>query len=315
VESVGFVGFGEAARCFAAAFSGELSGGTRVFCDGPRHSPPYDEAFLGEIAGVGATAVGSLGELVRSCDVVFSAVTVDQAESVGTAIIEEADSQQLVVDLNAATPSVKQRLAARSNNAGVRYVDASIMGAVSIYGHGVQLICSGEGASDLDGALRPFGFDVQVLEGPAGAAAGVKMLRSVVTKGMEALLVEALTAARAFGIVESAFAGICGPMDATTYSEFAVMCIKTDVLHAGRRALEMQEITTELEQLGIDPIMTSATTKRLRASARLGLRDQFAARPSYAYQDVLDAYHEVSGTAVATADGSVSGSLEIVEER
>ncbi len=315
MESVGFVGFGEAARCFAAAFSEGLSGGTRVFCDGPRHSPPYDEAFLREISEAGATAVASLAELVRSCDVIFSAVTVDQAALVGTAIIENADSQRLVVDVNAATPSVKRRLAALADNAGVRYVDASIMGAVSIYGHGVQLICSGEGARDLDDALRPFGFDVQVLEGPAGAGAGVKMLRSVVTKGMEALLVEALTAARALGIVESAFAGICGPMDATTYSDFAVMCIKTDVLHAGRRAIEMQEISTELEQIGLDPIMTNATTKRLTASARLGLRDQFAARPSYAYQDVLEAYYDVSGMAAATADGAVSGSLEILEER
>jgi len=302
VHSVGFVGFGEAAKCFARAISDHSGFEVTVFCDGTHHTPPYDPAFLAELADHHAVGVESMKELVSRSEVVFSAVTVDQAEQVGAELLELANRGQLVVDVNASTPSVKARLGTRASAAGVRYVDANLMGAVSIYGHRVQLLSSGTGASSFQADFEPLGFNIEVLDGQAGKAAAVKMLRSVVTKGMEALLVEALTAARALGIVDDAFAGICGPMDATTYSDFAVMCIKTDVLHAGRRAVEMDDIATELTQMGIDPVMTKATTRRLAQSANYEVRDEFLKRPSYDYHDVLDVYHEVTANR-AVAEG------------
>jgi hypothetical protein len=89
---------------------------------------------------------------------------------------------------------------------------------------------------------------------------------------------------------QQALEGICGPMDATRFSSFVNMCIRTDVLHAGRRAVEMEGVAEGLRELGIDPVMTLATTARLQASAALGLRENFAARPAYDADAVLDAY-------------------------
>jgi len=292
MKSVGFVGFGEAAQCFAEALAGKVPDGVVVYCNGSRHFPPYDEEFLNGLATIGASPRNNLASLVSDCDVIFSAVTVGQAEAVGQEILELCGKDQLVIDVNASTPSVKRRLSRIASERGVGYVDASVMGAVSIYGHGVQLYCSGNRVEEFSAAMTPYGFSVQVLAGDAGTASGVKMLRSVVTKGMEGLLVEALSAAASMGIVEEAFDGICSPMDATTFSKFAVMCIETDVLHSERRADEMKCIEDELEATGIEPIMTAATTRRLMKSAAFGLRDSFARRESYTYQDVLDEYQQ-----------------------
>jgi hypothetical protein len=115
------------------------------------------------------------------------------------------------------------------------------------------------------------------------------------------LVVEALTAASLAGVRKEALHGICAPMDATSFSKFTDMCIRTDVLHAARRAVEMEGVADGLREIGIDPIMTVATAQRLRASAALGLRETFAGGSSYDADAVLDAY--AAGTEANEANG------------
>jgi hypothetical protein len=96
--------------------------------------------------------------------------------------------------------------------------------------------------------------------------------------------------------LQEALRGICVPMDATPFSKFVDMCVRTDVLHAERRAVEMEGVAGGLRELGIDPIMTDATARRLRQSATLGLRARFAETPKYDATAVLEAYAERSVT-------------------
>ena len=290
--TVGFVGYGEAASCFARGLSSSGMERINVFCNGPRNHPPYSEKFLAKLADDGAKPVDSLTALVKSSDIVFSAVLVTNAVEVGMEIAEHVSPTTLVVDINASPPSAKREVGDAVAAKGGLYVDANLMGAVSIYGHGVQLLSSGPGAARLKDDLEPFGLNVDVIGDEVGTSATVKMLRSVVTKGMEALIVEAMTTARLAGVTVEAFRGICEPMDATAYSSFADMCIKTDVLHSGRRAMEMEAALDELRQVGVEPIMTQATVERLKASESLGLRDRFLESPPATYQEVLDAYAE-----------------------
>jgi hypothetical protein len=123
-----------------------------------------------------------------------------------------------VIDVNASTPRAKRLVAEAVAANGGAYVDANLMGAVSIYGAAVPLYSSGDGAAAFAEVFTPLGFTIEL----AGTAAAVKMLRSVVTKGKEALIVEALTAASMAGVRTEALRGICEPMDATRYSKFVV---------------------------------------------------------------------------------------------
>ncbi len=120
---------------------------------------------------------------------------------------------------------------------GGAFVDANLMGAVSIYGAAVPLYCSGGGAE----ALRWFVCAARLCDRArrprrGHRSRGGRCFAGVVTKGMEALIVEALTAASLAGVRGEALRGICEPMDATRYSKFVDMCVRTDVLHAERRA-------------------------------------------------------------------------------
>jgi 3-hydroxyisobutyrate dehydrogenase-like beta-hydroxyacid dehydrogenase len=287
---VGFVGFGEAARCFIRHLAGQGVSEMLVFCAGRTNHPPYTDAFRIMVKEHGATLVDSQAELVQRSDVVFSAVVVTTAAEVGACIAEQLRPGALVVDVNASTPSTKRAVARSVTARGGSYVDANLMGAVSLYGAAVPLYCSGDGAERFATTFAPLGLSIECAGPVAGDAAAVKMLRSVVTKGIEALVVEALTAASLAGVREAAMRGICDPMDATTFSKFVDMCIRTDVLHAERRAVEMDGVAQGLRELGLDPIMTAAITARLQASAGLALRERFANGPAYTADEVLDAY-------------------------
>jgi len=287
---IGFIGFGEAARCFSRHFADRGLGEILAFCSGKTNRPPYSAGFRAAAAEHGANLVDSLAELVRRCDVVFSAVVVATAARTGAEIAEHLRPGTLVVDINASTPSIKRKIAEAVTAQGGAYVDANLMGAVGIYGATVSLYSSGDGVERFAAEFAPLGLTIESAGPMPGAAAAVKMLRSVVTKGIEALVIEAMTAADRAGVREAALRGICEPMDAVPFSTFVDLVIRTDVLHAERRAVEMDGVAEGIRELGIDAVMTEAAAARLYASARLGLREEFSKRPSYTADDVLDAY-------------------------
>lgn len=292
---IGFVGFGEAAQCFAAHLATQGVGPISAYCHGNVNRPPYSDAFIAQAARYGVTLVDELESLSDS-DVIFSAVVVAAARTTGEAIAGIIRPDALVVDINASTPATKTHVAKAVEARGARFADANLMGAVSLYGAKVPLYTSGSGAAQFARTFAPLGFTIDIAGPEAGMAAAVKMLRSVVTKGIEALVVEALTAASLAGVRQEALRGICDTMDATTFSKFVDMCIRTDVLHAERRAVEMEGVRDGLQELGLQPVMTEAVVKRLRLSSDSMLRTMFSERKSYSADDVLDAYHQKAMT-------------------
>jgi 3-hydroxyisobutyrate dehydrogenase-like beta-hydroxyacid dehydrogenase len=305
---IAFVGFGEAAQCFAKHLAAQTGAPMVAFCQGKTNAPPYSQAFRAMAAGCGVTLVERLDDL-SDADVIFSAVVVAVAAKTGEAISRIVRPGSLVVDINAATPQTKKRVAGAVEARGGLFADANLMGSVDLYGAAVPLYTSGSGAERFAEIFGPLGFRVEVAGPEAGTAAAVKMLRSVVTKGMEALLVEALTAATLAGVRHETMRGLCASMDATTFSEFLDMCVRSDVLHAERRAVEMDGVAAGLRELGFDPVMTAATAERLKVSARLGLREEFAQRSGYSADDVLDRYAHV----VSAPGGEPRGSREFKE--
>ncbi|WP_018645300.1 NAD(P)-dependent oxidoreductase [Bradyrhizobium huanghuaihaiense] len=297
---IAFVGFGEAARCFASHLAAQTGAPMVAFCQGKTNAPPYSQAFRAMAAGCGVTLVDRLEDL-SDADVIFSAVVVAVAAKMGEALSKLVRPGCLVVDINAATPRTKKRIAEAVEARGGLFADANLMGSVDLYGAAVTLYTSGSGAERFAETFRPLGFRIEVAGPEAGTAAAVKMLRSVVTKGMEALLVEALTAATLAGVRDETMRGLCTSMDATTFSKFLDMCVRSDVLHAERRAVEMDGVAAGLRELGFDPLMATATVARLKLSARLGLRDEFAQRSSYSADEVLDRYAHV----VASGSGEL----------
>lgn len=293
---IGFVGFGEAASCFIRHLSERRIKGILVYCAGNTNRPPYSKEFRTKVEQSGAVLVDTIEELVSKAEVIFSAVVVATAAETGDQIAKHLNPGVLVIDINASTPKAKKTVSAAVRSCGGSFVDANLMGAVSIYGAKVPLYCSGDGVARFEAIFGPLGLSIEDAGGDAGASAAVKMLRSVVTKGMEALIVEAMTAASLAGVRKEALRNICDPMDATTFSSFADMCLRTDVLHAERRAIEMDGAAETISDLGLSPLMAVATAARLRASAALGLREKFSGMGKYQADQVLDAYAQKIGS-------------------
>jgi 3-hydroxyisobutyrate dehydrogenase-like beta-hydroxyacid dehydrogenase len=286
---VGFIGFGEAARTFAGGLrpaGAELT----AYCRGSRHAPPYAAEFRQAAAALDVRLVDTLGELAGRADVLFSAVTPTAAAAVAADAAPLLRPGQLFVDINAVAPDAKEAIAAAVAARDARFVDAELMGAASLYGAAVPLYVSGPGAEEFRRLFGPLGLNVTVVPGAAGAAATLKMFRSVVTKSMEAVIVEAMFAAFRAGVAREAFTAITEPMDAVKFSDFARMCITSDPVHAGRRAEEMAGVRDVVRALGVEPIMVEAARRRLAWSAGLGARHAAPGAGESEYLDVLRLY-------------------------
>ena len=151
-------------------------------------------------APAGVTAAVSDADAVGGADLVLSVNSASEAVAALTASIDALGPTAIWADLNTASPAVKQRLAALGRERAIPVTDIAMMAPVPGNGLRVPMLASGDAAGTVAAALRGYGANVEVLDGPAGLAATRKLLRSVFYKGMAASIVEALQAARAAGL-------------------------------------------------------------------------------------------------------------------
>jgi 3-hydroxyisobutyrate dehydrogenase-like beta-hydroxyacid dehydrogenase len=225
----------------------------------------YDPAVT---AAEGITDTGSEAEAARGADLVLSVNSAEAAVDAFTAGLAGLREDALWVDLNTASPGTKRRLAEIAEARGVPFADVAMMAPVPGRGLRVPMLASGEGAARFAGTLRPMGAEIEVLEGPAGLAARQKLLRSVFYKGMAAAVVEALEAARAAGCEQWLHEHITAEL-ASADPATVERIIDGTAKHARRRATEMEAAAAMLTELGVPPLMASASAalhERLAAS-------------------------------------------------
>jgi 3-hydroxyisobutyrate dehydrogenase-like beta-hydroxyacid dehydrogenase len=206
----------------------------------------------------GVTGAGSDAEAVAGATLVLSVNSAGEAVNALEASIGALRPGAVWADLNTAAPGVKRRLAEIGEGRGVPVTDIAMMAPVPGNGLGVPMLASGDGAADAAKALRGYGANVDVLAGPAGLAATRKLLRSVFYKGMAASIVEALEAARAAGLEDWLTGHIAEDLakqDATTLTRIVTGTRR----HAVRRGHEMAAAAQMLTELGVEPVMATAS--------------------------------------------------------
>lgn len=207
------------------------------------------------------------GPELASAQWILSCVTGAQALSVVESLLPELSAQALIADFTTAPPETKRRAANRASERGVRYVDTAIMGAISLRREGTPLLASGEGAAELKALLEPVGGRVQVIEGgAAGDAISLKILRSVFTKGMEALAVELLTSAEKQSVRPQLYEQL-RDIDETPLREFLDMLVRTHVVHAKRRLHEVRDAERELASQGLPSVVLTGVAGRFQQTA------------------------------------------------
>jgi 3-hydroxyisobutyrate dehydrogenase-like beta-hydroxyacid dehydrogenase len=216
----------------------------------------YDPADVLTPAGV--TREGSEADAARGAALVLSVNSAKAAVGAFRAGVPGLRPDAVWADLNTASPGTKRELAAVGAEHGITVADIAMMAPVPGRGLRVPMLASGTGAAAFAELTRPFGMNLEVLDGPAGLAAMRKLLRSVFYKGMAASIVEALAAAREAGYedwLREHIAEELAAADASTVDRIVTGTKR----HARRRGAEMEAAAEMLTELGVDPIMATAS--------------------------------------------------------
>ena len=286
--AIGFIGFGEAGVSIA---SGLRSAGIQQLFAFDIASESSDRGPLihDRAAASGTTLVPSSAELTAQARLLLSTVTSSQALAAARQAAPALDSGHTYADLNSVSPALKREIAAVIGATGAGFVEAAVMAPVTPYGHRVPMLLGGDAAPGFVETLAPFGMRLQVLAGDVGTAAAVKMCRSIVVKGLEALLCECVLGASQYGADEHVFASLDESFPGIEWRKLADYTIGRIVVHGERRAREMEEVSETLRAIGVDPIMAEATARRQDWSARMDLKSRFGPDGPKTYAEVVEA--------------------------
>jgi 3-hydroxyisobutyrate dehydrogenase-like beta-hydroxyacid dehydrogenase len=288
MAAVGFVGFGEAG--FTIGNGLRAAGLDRLLAyDIHTHTPGRGDIIVRRAGTSGATLVESSADLARECEIILSTVTSNAALDAARQTAPYLGPHHLYADLNSVSPALKQEIARAIDASGARFIEVAVMAPVAPYGHRVPMLVGGAHAAAFADTMAPFGMRLDILDNATiGAAAAVKMCRSIVVKGLEALMCECVLGASRYDADEYVFRSLNESFPGLDWKKLADYMVGRVAVHGERRAREMEEVAETLRAIGIEPIMSEAAARRQEWSAELDLRSRFGPDGPKTYREVLD---------------------------
>ncbi|MCX7362252.1 MAG: DUF1932 domain-containing protein [Alphaproteobacteria bacterium] len=280
-RTIALIGFGEAGSAIARglAVEGGWRGPSKPGDNAPRRIIAIDTALDQDARGT------TLGKAARALDVaiedrytaalceadlVISVVQGEHALSAARSAAPLLKKGAHYLDLCTVTGKMSDEDRAAIESGGGHYIDVAVMGGFFKQGIKAPMLVAGAGAEPVVAWMNDNGFEAKYLGAKSGSASSVKMLRSVIMKGVEALGVEALVAAERQGILPEVL-GCLGDVDSTGFGGSIAMLVQTHVVHAHRRWEEMGLVAQTLRETGVDPLMTEAIEKSHRRTIEAGI--------------------------------------------
>jgi 3-hydroxyisobutyrate dehydrogenase-like beta-hydroxyacid dehydrogenase len=264
---IALLGYGEVGQIFAKAL--RACAGVREVCVWDRAlavTTPAEQARAQRMRAQAAEDALSMGisivDALSSAQLVFCAVTADQALAAAREAAPVLAPGAWFVDLNSASPNTKIEASDAIQAAGARYVEAAVMASVPPYGIRVPTLLGGTHAQQAQPMLAAFGMAVEVADERLGIASAIKMCRSVIVKGIESLVVESFTAARHYGVEDRVIASLDETWPSMDWDKQANYLFSRVVQHGKRRADEMREAAVTMRETGIDGLMAAAIAER-----------------------------------------------------
>lgn len=207
-------------------------------------------------------------EALGGVRLVLSLVTADAALQAARSCAPMLEREALWIDMNSVAPDTKREAAATVEQHGARYIDAAILAPVHPARLKVPILLAGDCAENARAALESIGFaNVRIVGAEVGRASAIKLIRSVMVKGVEALTHEMMAAAEAAGVVDDVLASLDASERSESWRTRAAYNLERMATHGGRRAAEMEEAARTLRALGVEPVMTDGTVRRQREAA------------------------------------------------
>jgi len=257
IRTICLLGFGEVGQILAEDLpSYHLTAWDVLFADlasGPSRALP----------GHGVPAGASAGEAAAEADLVISAVTAAQDLDAAKSVAGGLRKGAFFLDFNSASPEMKKRSAEIVNGAGGRYVEAAVMAPIGPKRIATPMLLGGPHAE----AFLPLGAEIgfsgmSFFSADYGKASAAKMCRSVMVKGIEALLTESLISARHYGVEQTVLDSLSDLFPVGDWPKLARYMISRALEHGTRRAEEMREVAQTISDAGLTPLLSSATAER-----------------------------------------------------
>ena len=256
---VGLVGYGEVGRILSEDLrkAGVAVAAYDIKLDDDRGGPLREHA-----AKIGVQLTKSHADLAGQADLIISAVTASQAVPVAETCAPAIWQGTWYLDFNSASPGAKQRAAALIDGAHGRYVEGAVMTSVPPYRIKVPLLLGGGGAKELAPLLVALGFDAKVSSDQLGVASAVKMCRSIMIKGLEAMVIESFTTARAYGVEDAVLASLKETYPGIDWEKQGAYFFQRVIEHGRRRAEEVREVAETVREAGLTPWSAQGTAER-----------------------------------------------------
>ncbi|MBW3698342.1 NAD(P)-dependent oxidoreductase [Vibrio sp. T187] len=298
ITRAAFIGFGEAAQAFLASWGNQTPEVISGFDIKSNHAL-HRERILLEYIKQGVQGAFEVHEAIRGAQFIFSLVTTEQAENVAKTVSKTLTSKQVFLDCNSCSPQAKQRSAELVEACGATYIDVAIMAPVLGQASAIPLMISGKQAAEIEPTLTALGFKVNVVSEQVGAASSIKMIRSIMVKGLEALTTECLLAARKAGVESEVTESLNLTYPALPLEQLGQYHIERMVLHGERRFQELKQVSDTLSELNLNSSMVSGAMAWHRALGDMSVEvnGQSLAQLSDLVLDKLansaDAHHDV----------------------
>jgi len=259
LQRFALIGFGEAGSILGEdlAAAGHAVAMYDVLLDSPSSRTQMRE----RAQRVSVRAADTFEDAVAAAQVVISAVTAASSADVAAQAAAVLRAGQVLLDINSVSPAKKLSNAALVEAAGADYVEAAVMAPVLPQRLRVPMLLGGRRAAAVAEQLRDVGMNATALSDKIGVASAVKMCRSIVIKGLEALTLESMLAARQFGAEQEVLESLNGTFPSMGWTgKLPDYLISRVAEHGRRRAAEMHEVARTLEDVGVEPATMSVAT-------------------------------------------------------
>lgn len=199
---------------------------------------------------------------LHGVELVISAVTAGQTVAAAQAVAPGLKRGTFFLDFNSASPGAKCRAAGIVNAAGGRYVEGAVMTSIPPYRIKVPLLLGGPDAAALEPHLKAIGFAPKVASDRLGVASATKMCRSVMIKGLEAMVIESFTTARHYGVEDAVVASLHETFPGIDWEKQAAYFFRRVIEHGRRRSEELREVAVTVQDAGLTPWSATGTAER-----------------------------------------------------
>ncbi len=266
---IGFIGFGEVAAIFTERIS--QHGCSTLAAYDVLLNEPNGAKILESRARVAGIEFADLRTVVEGSEYILSTVVTHMAVPVAEECAKLLKKGQVYIDLNSTAASVKIKVGGVINSSGADFVEGAVLGAVGATGADTRILLGGKQAEAVGSVLRGVGLRSDMFSEEIGKASMFKMLRSIFSKGMEAMLIELMLAGKCAGLDKELWADIVETMSKTPFEKTAANWVKTHVPACERRFHEMEQVIETMGELGVEPLLTLGTTNLFKRSTVIGL--------------------------------------------